>query len=125
MDIQLSPEGRDAIFSRILVDFTAFEDLLRAVDAGDLEQSYRLGRRMVDGLRLIVDGGLGWAHRTVEPVTLMLPPEELRGIMTRLRDAVAAEHEAVRPEREEAERDWRKVTDARDACTMVLDQIAS
>jgi hypothetical protein len=122
--VQLSPERRDALFKLVLAELSEFEDLRQAVEAGDLEQSYRLGRRMADGLRLIVDGGLGWAHRTAEPVTLVLPPEELRRIMTRMRDTAAAEYESMGPEREEAEGDWRTLTDAQDACTAVLGQIA-
>jgi hypothetical protein len=80
---------------------------------------------MVDGLRLIIDGGLGWAHCTAEPVTLMLPPEKFRRIMTRMRNEASAEYESIRPEREEAEADWRQIAEARDACTTVLDQIGS
>jgi len=122
--VQLSPERRDALLKRILIDFTAFEDLREAAEKEDLEQSYKLGRRMADGLRLIMDGGLGWAHHAAEPVTLALPPEELRRIMTRVRDEAAIEYEAIRPDREEAEAEWSQITDARDACTEVLDQIA-
>ena len=123
MAVELGARHRDALFQRILVDFSAFDDLQRFIEAGDLEQSYRLGRRIADGFRLLADGGLGWQRRTAEVTTLTLPSPELRRIMTRMRDEASAEWEGKRLDREETEREWAEVTDARDACAAVLEQV--
>lgn len=125
MAVELAPQQRDALFKRILLDFSGFEDLQVSIAAGDLEQAYRLGRRIADGFRLIVDGGLGWEDRTAEPTTISLPPIDLRRIMCRMHDEAVAEWDSKRPDREETEREWGEVTDARDACSAVLAQIAS
>lgn len=125
MAAELNPQQRDALFRRILVDFSAFEDLQRFIEAGNLEQSHKLGRVIADGFRLLADGGLGWAPRVAEPVTLTLPAVELRRIMTRIRDEAIADYEDIRPDREEAQREWNQIIEARDACTAVLRQIAS
>lgn len=123
MSIQLSPKHRDALFQRVLLDFSTFEDLQRFIEAGDLEQSYKIGRRLADGFRLLADGGLGWEQRTAEPTTLTLPSLELRRIMTRMHDEALAEWEGKRPEREDTEREWAEVIDARDACSAVLERL--
>lgn len=124
MGVELTARHRDALFRRILLEFSAFDDLLRLVEAGELEESYKLGRQIADGFRLIADGGLGWENRTAEPTTLTLPPIDLRRIMRRMHDEAVAEWESKRPEREEAERESAEITDARDACSAILDQIA-
>lgn len=123
MTIDLSPKDRDALFQRVLLDFSAFDDLQRFVAAGDLEQAYRIGRRLADGFRLLADGGLGWEQRTAATTTLELPPLELRRILTRMHDEALAEWEGKRPEREDTEREWAEVTDARDACASILERI--
>lgn len=123
MAIQLTAEQRDALFARILLDFSAFDDLQRAVGQGDLEEAYALGRKIGDGFRLIVDGGLGWARKTAEPLSLTLPATELVPLMTRMKWEAEAHYESMRPDREETQREWAEISDARDACTAVLDQI--
>ena len=40
------------------------------VAEGDLGQCYKPGRKIADGFRLLVDGGLGWEQRTAEATTL-------------------------------------------------------
>jgi len=123
MPIDLSPKDRDALFQRVLLDFSAFDDLQRFVGSGDLEQAYKIGRRLADGFRLIADGGLGWEQETAAPTTLDLPQIDLRRIMIRMHDEALAEWEGKRPEREDTEREWAEVTDTRDACASILERI--
>lgn len=125
MAVEIGAMERDALFRRVLIDLATYDDLKAAVEAGDLEQSYRLGRIIADAFRLVVDGGLGWAHRTAEPTALTLPPAELRRIITRLRADAEADYESSRPQREEAQKEWGEITDARDACTAVLQGLGS
>jgi hypothetical protein len=123
MAVKLSPQHRDALFNRVLLDIEAFEDLLAAIGQEDLEQSYKLGRRISDGFRLIVDGRLGWKTRTAEPTTITLPVVDLRRIVRGMRDDAVAEWEGRRPDREETEREWAEITHTRDACDSILEQL--
>jgi hypothetical protein len=124
MSIELSPKDRDALYQRVLLDFSAFDDLQMFIEAGDMEEAYKIGRRFADGFRLIADGGLGWEKGAAGPTTLELPPVELRRILTRMHDEALAEWEGKRPEREDIEKEWAEVTDVRDACAAVLEQVS-
>lgn len=123
MGITISAEQRDALYSLVLDELTAFDDLRMAYARDDLEAAHRLGRRVSDGLRLIVDGGLGWGSRASGPVELTLPPEELRRILTRLRRSAVNLYEAMRPEQEQVKEEWAEVGRAKDTCAEVLGQI--
>jgi len=54
------------------------------------ESCYQWGRKISDGLRLIMDGGLGWQQRTVGPTVLTSPTVELLRIFSRLGERAAA-----------------------------------
>lgn len=123
MPVELSAQQRDALFAAILLTLRRFDELEQAIGQGDLESAYRRGREITDGLRLIADGGLGWAVKTAEPTTLTLPEAELRPIIGRMKAEADAVYENRRPDREETEREWAEVTDTRDACQAVLDQL--
>lgn len=125
MAITISAEQRDALYSLILDELTAFDDLRMAYAAEDLEAAHRLGRRVSDGLRLIVDGGLGWGAHACDPVELTLPPDELRRILTNLRRSAVNLYEAMRPEQEEVQAEWAEVKRAQDACAEALEQIST
>jgi hypothetical protein len=43
--------------------------------------------------------------------------------MTRMHDEALAEWQGRRSEREDTEREWAEVTDARDACASILERI--
>jgi hypothetical protein len=122
MAITLKPAERDAIFTQIGADFTAFGDLEKAIDDGDEEQCYILGRRLSDGLRLLLDGGLGWRPRTAGPTVLTIPDEELLGIMSRLQERMVTLYESMRPDREETQAEWDEIATIRDSCTKVMEQ---
>jgi len=125
MGVTISAEQRDALYSLVLDELTAFEDLRIAYEADDIETSYRLGRRVSDALRLIVDGGLGWGAHAAGPVELTLPAEELRRIFTSLRRNAVTLYEAMRPEQEEVEAEWAEIKRVRETCGEVLEQLRS
>jgi hypothetical protein len=123
----ISRAHRDALYGELLTSLNEADDLLRlgrARDPEDLEACERIGRRMADALRLIQDGGIGWGFRDEEePCELKLPSEELRRIMEAQRGTMAALVESERAQREELEGRWRQTTEAREACSSVLDQL--
>jgi hypothetical protein len=124
MAVTLQPEQRDALWAQITADFTLLDDLERfALKEGDEEACYRLGRRLSDGLRLILDGGLGWAPKTTEPTVIKMPDPELKGLIGRMRERAIDLYETQIPEAEESEREFAPVKNLRDACESVLGQI--
>lgn len=125
MAVTLQPEERDALRAQITANLTVFDDLDRAVKTGDEESAYRLGRKVADGLRLIIDGGLGWKERTVAPTVLTLPDAELRGIMARMEDQAVTLYESRRPEMEAQQADMEEIATVRSAAGSVFTQIRS
>lgn len=123
MGITIAAEQRDALYSLVLDELNAFEDLRLAYETDDVETSYRLGRRVGDGLRLIVDGGLGWGARAAGPVELTLPPDDLRRIFSNLRRSAIGLYEAMRPEQEELEAEWAEIKRVQETCSEVLEQL--
>jgi len=119
MPVTLEPEKRDALFDQITADLGVLGDLERAIEEGNEEGCYSAGRRVLDGLRLIIDGGLGWSTRTVEPTALTLPDHEIRRIMSRMRMEAMAGMQAMRDEAE-GERDLYPAI--KQACESALDQ---
>lgn len=122
MPINLEPNERDAIFAQISADFTLFGDLERAMAEGDEEACYRLARKLSDGLRLLVDGGLGWKRRSIDPTVLTLPDADLRRIMSRTRSEAVSANEALRPDREESQEQWDEMVTVIVACDSVMEQ---
>lgn len=108
--------------THITADFTAFSDLERAIGEGHEEECYLLGRKLSDGLRLLVDGGLGWRERTADVTVLTLPDEELLQIMGRLKDRAVTLYESMRPDRESSQAEWEEIGTIRDACGTVMEQ---
>ena len=123
MPVTLQPNERDAMFAQISADFTAFGDLEQAIRMGDEEQCYLLGRKLSDGLRLLVDGGLGWRERTADPTVLTLPDGELLWIMGRMQDRATTLYESMRPDRESSQAEWGDIETVRDACGTVMDEV--
>jgi hypothetical protein len=122
MSQAITPEQRDAIYELVREELTGFEDLMRAVDRGDLETAYRLGRLHSDCLRLIMDG-VGWGEHHGRRVSLSIPEEELQGILRRLRDRAANLYERERPEMEELQI-WERTGLVRDTCDELLANMA-
>lgn len=122
MPVILEPKERDALLAQITSNFTAVGDLERAMHAGDEEVCFRLGRTIADGLRLILDGGLGWQPRSAEPTVLTLPDAELREIAHRMRDQAVLHYESRVPDAEEAQAVIEEIAMARDAANSVWEQ---
>jgi hypothetical protein len=122
MPITLNPEQRDALFSQIAIDLDLICDLQMAMSKGDEEECYRLGRRVSDALRLVVEGGLGWKEKTAEPSVLNLPEGEIRRTVTRMQKHVKAGIEYNRPGHEESQAEWDSLIATDGACQAVLDQ---
>lgn len=120
MPVTLKPEQRDAVFAQMSAYLDGMGDLETAIERGNEEECYFLGRRVLDGLRLIVDGGLGWRRRTVEPTLLTLPDEELRRIVGRLRMEAMAGMEATR---DEESGEWDLYPAIKKACESAFDQL--
>lgn len=122
--ITITADQRNALYQMLLSDLSAFDDLQAAYAGGKQEESYRLGRRMTDCMRLIQDGGLGWGDNVAEDeVLLTLPREELRRILIAQRDHLLAHREATRREREEIEAELGLDSVALSGCEGALAQL--
>ena len=120
--VEVPTDERNALLAQALSSFSAFGDLERAIEVGDFEQAYKVGRKISDGLTLIFDGGLGLVPQTDEPWTPQLPPEQLRAIATRMKKTADAWWESKRLERQETQREWAEITGLQSACTSILEQ---
>jgi hypothetical protein len=125
MPVALQSEERDALFAQIEVDLGLLGDLQTAIDHGDDEECYRLGRRVSDALRLVVAGGLGWRERTRGATVLTLSNEEIRHTVTRMREDVMVAIEHKRPEHEENQSEWAELAAIDKACESILVQTSS
>ena len=123
MPVTLEPEERDAFFTQVSVDLGLMGDLESAIGKGDEEECYRLGRRVSEALRLVVEGGLGWRERTAETTVLNLPDEEVRRTVTRMERDVKAGIEYNRPGHEESQAEWDELLATKAACQAVLGQV--
>jgi hypothetical protein len=122
MAISLEPEQRDTLFSQVSVDLGLIDDLQAAMSRGDEEECYRLGRRVSEALRLVVEGGVGWKERTAEATVLKLPDAEIRRTVTRMHQDARAGIEYKRPDHEESQAEWDELMATKAACQAVLDQ---
>ncbi|HEX5983465.1 MAG TPA: hypothetical protein VFY69_04585 [Solirubrobacterales bacterium] len=125
MEVRISAAQRDALYSLVIDELNACEDLRLAYESEDLETAYRLGRRVNDALRLIVDGGLGWGARVGGPVELALPAEDLLRIFGNLRRDATNLYESMRPEREELQAEWEEIKRVQETCDEVLEKLRS
>jgi hypothetical protein len=105
--LTLSADHRNAIFAEIRADLLSVDDLRLAIEHGELETAERLGLRFGAELRLI-QHGLGWEEEVDEPVHLSLPVDELRPILTGLRNTAIDLYEAQRPEQEAIRAPWER-----------------
>ncbi len=123
----LSGTQRDALYALIMAGFGALSELENATMIDDdLETCYRLGRRVTDTLRLIVDGGLGWGETLGrDAVSLMLPADELRRILSQIRRDAIGFQEGMRDEYEDKRDEWETGKLAQSACTDALEQLTA
>jgi hypothetical protein len=122
MAVELQPKERDAVYAQISANFSLFGDLELVMKKGDEEACYRLGRKIGDGLRLIIDGGLGWRERTVDPTVLTLSDSELLQILARMRDQAVTHYESRRPDAEAAQAEMDEIKAVITAAKTVFEQ---
>jgi hypothetical protein len=125
MSVTLEAQERDALFAQVEVDLGLLRDLQAAIDQGNEEECYQLGRRVSDALRLVVAGGLGWREGTHGATVLTLSDEEIRHTVTRMRADVMAAIEHKRPEHEENQSEWEELAAIEKACEYILGQTSS
>ncbi len=122
----ISGAQRDALYALIMAEFGALSELEKATVTDDLETCYRLGRRVTDALRLIADGGLGWGETTAQDaISLTLPADELRRILSEMRRGAISFQEGMRDEYEDKRDEWETGKLAQSACTDVLEQLTA
>lgn len=122
MAVTLQTQERDALWAQVHANFTLFGDLELAMSRGEEETCYRLGRKILDGLRLILDGGLGWQERSAMPTVLTLPDMELRALMSRMQEQAVTHFESRRPDAEQAEEEMQEIAGVSKAADVVFDQ---
>jgi hypothetical protein len=123
--IIISRANRDALDRHLLQDLSEVEGLR---PASSIRSGSRLlpmsWRRMVDALRHIRDGRIGWGFTDdKDPLELKLLKDELRWIFESLSGSLADQEESERAGREESEKEWRETEQAREASISVLDQL--
>ncbi len=122
MAVTLQTKERDALWAQVIANFTLFGDLELAMSRGEEETCYRLGRKIADGLRLILDGGLGWQERSVMTTILTLPDSELRALMSRMQEQAVTHFESRRPDAEQAQEEMDEIAEVRKAAETVFEQ---
>ena len=125
--IRISRAHRDALYGGLLESLKEVDLLLELAHSSDperIEESGQIGRRALDALRLIQDGGIGWGDPDGDDQhELALPREELGRIIEAQRAGLASLEESVRAERDQFEDQWRRTREGRDACSSILDQL--
>jgi hypothetical protein len=122
MGLLISADQRDALYRRALDQLSAFDDLLQAVDAGEIEAAYRLGRRMTDALRLIQEE-LGWEPTGAPRELQHIPSQDLLSILSRIRDDATLQYGSLRPELEAVRAPAEETALIRDTCGELVDSL--
>ena len=120
MAVTITAEQRNALYDRVLDRLSGIDDILLAAGAEDFATADRLAREYADELMLICDG-LGWGSSSESDVVeLSTPPELLRRVFARLRDAAASEREAQARSWDESRSLEERNRLVDEACTSVL-----
>lgn len=121
-EITLSGDQRDALYDLILDRLSGLGDLWLLIEHEDYDTADRLGREFSDDLRLILDD-LGWGGATT-PVTLTLPPSDLRRIFSRLREHAVSGRRVQEAELSEERRLLERADLVTTACDRVLTAVS-
>jgi hypothetical protein len=124
---KLSRSARDALFAELAADLGQMSDLERLAESDDpkhIAECEVIGARVVNALRLIQEGGIGWG-RTGDSdfVELALDPRELAPLVAHRQQILTAFIELQRAEWERDRRDFTEFVEARDACGTILAQL--
>jgi hypothetical protein len=117
--ISISAAQRDALYEHLLSKMSGIGDVWLAIDTGDIETASRLGREYSDDLRLLLDD-LGWEDEAAGEVELSIPPDVLRRIFGRMREAASRQRISEQPEWEEMQAFMRRNALVAEACDVVL-----
>lgn len=119
MTLTITAQQRDALYAQILDRLGGIGDVWIVVRAEDFEAADRLGREYSDDLRLVLDD-LGWGKGSGETVALKTPPDVLRRVFSRLRDAAIGLEDYERQERAEVRDFEERNRLVMEACREVL-----
>lgn len=123
MTHSISAAARDALYRRAIDQLNGFDDLLRAAEDGDIEAAYRIGRRMLDSLRLIQEE-LGWGPAAGGDCELgRIPQEDLMQILNRIREDASLQYESQLPELKEVRGPVEETALIRDTCSDLVDAL--
>lgn len=101
--ITISANERDLLYHRIFIHLSGIDAVWLAARHRDFARADRLGQEFCDELHLVMDD-LGWGEtRGDGPVELTSPPETLRRVFERLREAAEDENSGLGQAPEAAE----------------------
>ena len=115
----ITAEQRDALYDQILDRLSGIGDVWLAVCAENYDAVDRLAQTYADDLRLVLDD-LGWGDGPGGPIELSTPPDVLRRVLTRLRDAAVGLDASQQEERAEAQESAQRNRLVVEACRHVL-----
>lgn len=122
MTVTLKAEERDALYEELFIGLSGIDAVWLAAVAENHEEAQRLGRRYCDDLRLLVDD-LGWGEGSGESLELTTPPDVLRRVLTRLREAAQAQRGEAERERAEVQEREEQAQRLLDTCERVLGEV--
>jgi DNA-binding transcriptional ArsR family regulator len=117
--VTLSAAEREAIYAQVRADLLAVDDLRLAIERDEHGTAHRLARRYVNELRLVING-LGWGDQGDKSAALTIPPDELRPILTELRDRAAELFATRRKEQKAFRAPWEQAALVQDTCNQAL-----
>jgi hypothetical protein len=100
MTITITAGQRDALYGHIRDGLSGIGDVWLALCAENYEVAERLGREYSDDLRLVTND-LGWGDGPGGDIELTTPPDVLRRVASRMRDAVVGLRMSEEEERAE------------------------
>jgi len=119
MSPTITAKQRDALYDQLYDRLSGIGDVWLAVCAENYDAATRLGREYSDDLRLLLDD-LGWGGGTGGPVELKTPPDVLRRVLPRLREAAVKFSASQKVQREEVEAIDERSRLVSEACLSVL-----
>jgi hypothetical protein len=124
---RLSRAGRNALYGELVLDFAQVADLERLAESEDPEdigECREIGARVLNALRLIHEGGIGWGlSGEADFVELPLAPRELAGLVAHRHQLLTEFVESQKASWERDKREFEDILCARDACGAILDQL--
>jgi hypothetical protein len=124
MDMTISAEERDALYSRLVICLTGIDDVYTAVQEENWGQAQNLGEEFSDLLRLACSD-LGWGDGQEEAYPLQTPPEVLRRAVTILREAAGKDRAHFEEERDKVSEEVDEARHLEEICERILAGLAT